>query len=67
MSNADRYDKMLNILARRGFITEDDVPSKYHEDVLEELTEKDWLEQRGDHYVAGPLAIEFGWGEKEEE
>lgn len=66
MANTDRYDEMLSLLARRGYITEGDVPTKDYEDVLEELTDKDWLEQHGDHYVAGPLAIEFGWGEEEE-
>lgn len=49
-----------------GYITEDDVPSKDYEDILEELCEKDWLDQRGDRYVAGELAIKFGWEEKEE-
>ncbi|TMT85812.1 hypothetical protein E2L06_04080 [Haloterrigena sp. H1] len=66
MSNADRYDMMLRILARRGYITAGDVPSPDYDAVLDEMCELDWLEKRGDHYVAGDLAIEFGWGEGEE-
>jgi len=67
MSANDRYDTMLRILARRGYITAGDVPSPDYDAVLDEMCELDWLEQRGDHYVAGPLANEFGWGEEGEE
>lgn len=60
MSN-DRYDKMLATLSQRGYISEDDVPTKDYEAVLKEMCELDLLKKQGDHYVVGPLAIEHGW------
>lgn len=54
--NDNRWERVIHLLVKQGYIVSGDIPSDEADKILEEMCRLGWLTQEGNRYEPGELA-----------